>query len=181
MTAFQTRKDVILGRVCATKFEIKENPKASGKAPFYEVTAFSEVKRHGPLIDRVSRETGVDARLIRAIMFMETTHGYYDMPLSWFDKNKSILPMNINIDYWGDEFGDRDDMKDPYKNIQAGAAILLGIISNLPRDASIAQIATLYNNLNATVVTDYGMRVQKIYEDEPWASAAPTDSESSSE
>jgi hypothetical protein len=36
------------------------------------------------------------------------------------DKNKSILPMNINTDYWGGTFGDRATLKKPDENIKAG-------------------------------------------------------------
>ena len=105
-------------------------------------------------------------------MYIETTHGYYDAPLSIFGANKSILPMNVNIAYWGDTFGTRKDLEKPYENIKAGGQILQRIISNLPRDASISQIATLYNNINAKTVSNYGARVQKIYEEKPWIEKA---------
>jgi hypothetical protein len=61
----------------------EDNPNASDDEPFYELPAASAVSRHSADIDKVAKETGVDARLIRAIIYMETTHGYYDMPLSW--------------------------------------------------------------------------------------------------
>lgn len=59
----------------------------------------------------MAKEKGVDANLVKAIMYMETTHGYYDAILELFNKNKSILPMNINVDYWGSTFGSREELK----------------------------------------------------------------------
>ncbi len=165
-----SRKELITRKLCGVGFAVADNPKASGKEPIYELSAFSQVDRYSAIIDKVAGETQVDGRLIRAIMYMETTHGYYDAPLSWVGKNKSILPMNINVVYWGDVFGSREQLSDPYTNIKAGAEILFGIRANLPTGASIAAIATLYNNLNATKINDYGMRVQEIYNTQPWQS-----------
>jgi len=80
-------------------FIVTDNPKANDEAPFIEWPKESRVHLYGKEIDRAAKETGVDADLIRAIMFMETTHGYYDGALDMIGKNKSILPMNINVDY----------------------------------------------------------------------------------
>ena len=96
-----SNKECISLKLDSCQFKVTPNQKANGDEPIYEISAFSQVGQHSALIDRVARETNVDARLIRAIMYMETTHGYYDMPLSLVGMNKSILPMNINIKYWG--------------------------------------------------------------------------------
>lgn len=53
-------------------------------------------------------------------------------------------------------------------NIRAGARMLKNIIGNFQSPASIATIATLYNDSTATRVTDYGARVASIYETRPW-------------
>ena len=76
--------------------------------------------------------------------------------------------MNVNVAYWGDTFGTRKELQRPYENIRAGGMILQRIIANLPANASVSQIATLYNNINASKVSNYGARVQKIYEAKPW-------------
>jgi hypothetical protein len=101
-------------------------------------------------------------------MYMETTHGYYDILLSWFGSNSSILPMNINMDAWGSAWGTRAQLLDAKNNILAGALILKGIQANVQPGASVAEIATLYNSLNATRVTTYGARVEAIYNTKPW-------------
>jgi hypothetical protein len=59
-------------------------------------------------------------------------------------------------------------MKDPEKNIRAGVEMIDRIKANLP-GASIEAIATLYNNINARSVSNYGMRVKQIYAEQPWA------------
>lgn len=168
-------KDCIANNIKVCTFKLSPNKSADGSEPIYELSAFSEVSRHSANIDKVSKELGLDAALIRAIMYMETTHGYYDMPLSLFGANKSILPMNINVAYWGDTFGTRKELQQPYNNIRAGGIILQRIISNLPAKASVSQIATLYNNINASKVSNYGARVQKIYEVKPWVKKDPSD------
>lgn len=164
-----TRKEVIKEGVCSWIFAVSDNPKASGDAPWYESAGFSQVNTHSAIIDKVAMEKGIDARLIKAIMFMETTHGYYDAPLSLVGANKSILPMNINVTYWGDTFGTREELLKPENNIRAGAEMIFRIQANMPGEP-IEKIATLYNNINAITVNDYGMRVKKIYDDEPWIS-----------
>lgn len=155
-------------------FVVNANPDTVGDEPIHELSAFSEVDRNSANIDKVAKESGVDADLIRAIMYVETTHGYYDAPLAWIDKNKSILPMNINTDYWGSTFGKREDLKKPYENIRAGAEMLARIKAFLPHDASIAQIATLYNNINANRINEYGTRVEKVYAKKPWSTPKAT-------
>lgn len=149
-------------------FKVTANPKASDKAPWYEAKVASTVNARSGIIEAAAKDKEIDANLIRAIMFMEESHGYYDAPLNLIGENKSIRPMNINVAYWGDTFGTREDMQDVTKNINAGAEMLKRIMFCLPNDAPIEVIATLYNNINAKTVNDYGMRVKKIYEEKLW-------------
>ena len=115
-------------------------------------------------------------------MYMETTHGYYDIVIDnpavdWIDdinikhksiKNKSILPMNMNVDFWGDAFGSRADMHDPMKNIMAGANLFKRIKACMSSSADIARIAAVYNNLGAQKISDHGARVKCIYHKKSW-------------
>jgi hypothetical protein len=167
-----TRKECLAKDLESREFVVLENPDADGAEPIFEFSAFSDVAEHSALIERVAKEAGVDARLIRAIMYMETTHGYYDAPLELFGENRSILPMNVNVEFWGNTFGDREALNDPYENIKAGAEILKRIASRLPPGASVRQIATLYNNIDAQSVSDYGARVDTIYNEQPWLEGA---------
>jgi hypothetical protein len=163
-----SRKAAMINPISGCQFVLGGNAAVKGDEPVYELSAFSAVNRHAALIARVGREMRVDPRLISAIMYMETTHGYYDAPLSWFGQNKSILPMNINVEYWGSTFGTRESLKDPETNIRAGTEMIFRIQNYLPLGAPVSHVATLYNNINASQVNEYGARVQKIYETQPW-------------
>jgi hypothetical protein len=161
--------DVFWGR--GSGFEIADNPAADGSRPLYEDPTFSEVAENEQFIMDAARRTGVDPDLIRAIMYMETTHGYYDRILGPFDANDTIRPMNVSASRWEGYLGDRDRLEDPAWNTYAGARILQGIIANLPEDATIEQIATLYNGLRLREVNDYGARVGEIYRERLWEHA----------
>jgi RHS repeat-associated protein len=145
------------------------NPKANGSEPLYERPGESPVHLFSPEIDQAARETGVDGRLIRSVMYMETTHGWYDFLPAIFDRNSSVLPMNVQTARWGPLLGfTREQLKQPETNILAGARILQQIISTMPKGATVAQIATRYNNQRAGTVSDYGARVARIYVTQPW-------------
>ena len=149
-------------------FSVSENPNANGSAPWYEIESLSTVEQYSDLIDSISVDVGVDGRLLKSIMFVETTHGYYDAPLAWLDLNKSILPMNVNTSYWGDTFGSRATLSTAAGNIRGGAMMIRSIVNNLPQGSTIAQAATIYNNSNATKVNNYGARVERVYNSARW-------------
>ena len=117
----------------------------------------------------------VPKSLVLSIAVMETTHGWYNEPLEWIGENKSIRPMNINVEYWPEIFTEAD-MYNAAKNFDAGAYMLRKITERLaPGDRTVRKIATLYNNINASTVTDYGARVDyftKTLRPE-WLGAAP--------
>ncbi len=46
--------------------------------------------------------------------------------------------------------------------------MLARIQANVSPGTSVSQIGTLYNNINAGVVSDYGARVQQLYLSKPW-------------
>jgi hypothetical protein len=162
-----SRREIIAGGGSAGQISIADNPQANGGKPAYELPGLQAVTDNERFIAASARKHGVDADLMRAIVWVESTHGYYDAILSPFDLNKSILPMNINTQYWGNTWGTRDDLRNPSLNIDAGARILKSISTAMPR-ASVAARATIYNNVNATRVSDYGMRVQEVYTQKPW-------------
>lgn len=63
-------------------------------------------------------------------------------------------------------------MRDPWENILAGAEILRDIDDHvdptLIGGARRRVIATLYNSLYRSRVSDYGARVNRIYEEQEW-------------
>ncbi|OQX11831.1 MAG: hypothetical protein BWK73_16625 [Thiothrix lacustris] len=146
-------------------FIVETNQDASNKKSLHEINAFDKSIKYSNEIANSSEKYMIDKKLLSSIIKMETTRGYYDVILQPFDKNKSVLPGNINTSYWGDEFGDRNRLKnDVQYNIDNAALMLKSLSVNYP-DADVASIATLYNNLNATEVSDYGARTQQLYWD----------------
>lgn len=163
----QARKQYVIAGG-GSHFDVAPNPNADGSAPWYEMPSKSTVARYDKNIEQVAREVNVDPNLIRAVMYVETTHGYYDSLVAVFGGNSSIRPMNINTDFWGDVWGDRGMLEHPIKNTRAGAKLLRGIVENMEPPASIAAIATLYNDLGASTISDYGARVQTVYRTRAW-------------
>ena len=162
-----TRKRIILGGGALGTISVADNPKAKSSASWYELPRMSEVPQNEKYIGEMSKKYGVDADLIRAIIYIESTHGYYDAPLDLAHVNSSIRPMNVNVKYWGGAFGWRNEVADPRTNIEVGTQLLKAIINSMP-GANIAKIATIYNNTDARKVSDYGARVSEIYKTKAW-------------
>ena len=117
------RKSAILHNI-PVRFHVKENDKADGSEPLIEWAAMSDVAEHSQLIEEEAKRQGVDPDLVKAIMYMETTHGYYDAIPALWDGNKSLLPMNVNVVYWSELPYTRAELKEPKKNIEAGVFML---------------------------------------------------------
>lgn len=101
-------------------------------------------------------------------MFLESARGWYDFLPAAFDRQGSILPMNIDVSAWSAGLGySRSQLNDPATNILAGARILSGIQANVS-SGNIRVIGTLYNRLGASTVTDYGARFGAIYSIRQW-------------
>ena len=150
-------------------FDIKSTPSAKFTAPVFEISAFNSINKYVSQVTAAATKYGVDPDLIRSVMYIEQTHGYYDLLLQPFDKNRTILPMNVHDKLWGEFAGTRQQLLNPAHNIDAGAKILASIQANLaPQDRTVDKISTLYNKLSATHVTDYGARVNAIYVNKPW-------------
>jgi|GEM_PF-3509801 len=73
----------------------------------------------------------------------------------------------VNTQYWGDAFGTNHDLSTARTNVVSGAEMVRRLQKMAP-GAGIAEIATLYNNHNASKVSDYGARVAQLYKDKPW-------------
>jgi hypothetical protein len=152
------------------RIEVSPNPLASGKASLIERPQDSMVGPNERHIIDMATKYGVDPDLIRATVFMESTHGGYGglgAAAEALGVAKSHLPMNINTNYWGDTWGKPKDLRDRRNNIEAGTRMLQAIGKVMP-GASIAQRATIYNSSGKKKVTDYGARVQSIYNDKSW-------------
>lgn len=161
-----SRKESILHNFLM-EFAVEGNSLAKGKEPIHELESMSDVAKNGAIIASESTKQGVDADIVKAIMYMETTHGYYDVIKRPFDKNMSLLPMNVRSDYWKDIGFSRRELKKIKNNISAGI-FLIKMLSDRVKPYSIEGLASLYQDLGATKVTEYGARVKKIYDKKLW-------------
>jgi hypothetical protein len=149
------------------KFHVKGNPSVKGGKPIYELDSMSDVAKHSHAILSEAERHGVDPDFVKAIMYMETTHGYYDVIPALVDKNTSILPMNVRSGYWNDIGFTRSELKKVKNNISAGV-YLIKKLSERVTPYSIEGLASLYQDLGATEVTEYGARVKQIYDRKLW-------------
>lgn len=163
----QQRKEVILQDKDVEFNKILANSDANGNRPIYALNFYSEVQANKQIIEREAKKAGVSSDMVKAIIYLETTQGYYDRLLSPFGLNHTIRPMNIHATYWKELGFSRKDLNDPEKNIQAGIKLLKNIEDRMP-NASAAEIATVYNHLGAKKVSDYGARIERLLKDKPW-------------
>jgi hypothetical protein len=147
-------------------FVLEDKAELDATAPFYELPVLSGVSEHDRLIASFARTRGLDINLVRAIVFLETTHGWYDRVTGVVVPPRTIQPMNINVDYWEKRW-ERHKLEEPTYNIQAGTWILAEIQRRLLQP-DVAKVATLYNNLRAEKVSVYGRRVEYLYKNRPW-------------
>ncbi len=166
-----SRKDIIARGGRPGEVEVRDNPHANGAATIGEFPSASQVGLHERHTIKMAKKYHLNPDLLRAIMYMETTHGWYDEAFALVDMEKSIKPMNINTNYWGSTWGSRKDLRNPEKNIEAGARMIRSILNAIP-NATVAKVATIYNDSGATKVNDYGARVEQIYKSKPWLNSS---------
>jgi len=163
LTDADARRDSIAKNTPAV-FIVEENTAANGAAPWYEMEIASEVSKWCGLIHVAASKHRIDVDLAKAIIFMETTHGWYDM---FYPFDKTILPMNINYQYWRQLGVSKELIGLPFYNIEYGV-ILLSRIAVRVHTPTPRKIATLYNFIGAQKVSDYGARVANIMSSKPW-------------
>ncbi|MGF1708884.1 hypothetical protein [Enterovibrio baiacu] len=162
------RRESILNNTPAI-FEIVENPKADASEPWYELDMFDEVDGNEAIYESAANEMGLDPDLLKAIGYMESTHGYYDRV---HPKNTSFRPMNIKVSTWGklaEELGYQatDIETDLTANVRTGALLVKRIWARIP-SPTVSKVASIYNFLGKEKVSDYGARVDAIYKKKLW-------------
>ena len=156
----------------------------SDEIPYYQRHSIEEVTENSNLIDTIVPINAFTNdinhnRLIRAIIYLESTHGWYDdYPIVNFI-NKSFRPMNINYNYWIDLINQFHYTKDQVKydktiNIEIGYEITKRIIERI-ENPSIEKIGSIYNSLGKEKISNYGVLLKKYYDEESWLKPkAPT-------
>lgn len=163
--SIEQRKKSILDEKESADFNMAANSNAISNKPWYALHAFSEVEQYKNIIDKEAKKAGVNPEMVKAIVYLETTQGYYDRLGGGL--NKTVRPMNVHSDFWKDLGHSREDLENPEKNIKAGVDLLSRIMKKMP-DTDVAKVATIYNNLGARKVSDYGARIKQLMKDRPW-------------
>jgi hypothetical protein len=164
LTGIKERREAIMANTPAI-FVVDPDPSAKPNAePWYSIHRFSEVGRDAQLIELAAFREGLDPDFVKAIVWMETTHGYYDRVDPW---NKTIRPMNVHYKLWSELGISRDAVKNSSINVAAGTRILAAIWERT-QDPTPEKVATLYNKLGATKVDGYGKAVAQYMKFKPW-------------
>jgi hypothetical protein len=164
LEGIKARREAIMANTDGT-FCIDDDGSAQvEKKPFYAIEKYEEVRANNAAIELAARAEGLDPELLKAIVWIETTHGYYDRIDPW---NKTIRPMNVHAILWGDLGITKTTLKNRDYNIAAGAYIL-GQIWERTLDPTPEKVATLYNQLGAKTVNQYGRTVAHYMKVKPW-------------
>lgn len=151
-------------------FEIHDNPDANRNyADSYadHDAGATAVATHNATIEREAARQGVDADLVKAIMYVENAQGRGYGFAETFGLASTILPMNINDDLWSGLGAEPEQFFDPKINVRMGVTLLRRIRDRIG-DPTPGKIAAIWNFAGHEMVSDYGARVQDVYERRLW-------------
>lgn len=154
------------------RLDIKENPNETGAKVWYEYEGLGveAVQKYDALIEQMAERHNVDPDLVRATMYIENSTGHKFGGNAVADKlelSKSVMPMNIRPNLWGDISGSKQNLNAVAANIEAGT-ILLGRIEQSIIDPTPEKVGTLWNGLSKDQVSGVGARIGRAYEEKPW-------------
>lgn len=141
-----------------------------GGKSWYEFHAHNTYDLTKTFVWEYAQKYSLDPNLVNAISYIEETHGHYD---HYFSNNviKTILPMNVNIDYWSDMFAakglTRKDLLNREINVREGC-FMLHRVQIRAKPNTILEVASLYNSHKTEYVSDYGYHVQRAYQQRLW-------------
>jgi hypothetical protein len=164
LTGIKDRREAIMANTPGV-FVVADDPSVKPYAePWYSAKRFEEVTANSSVIERAAYQENLDPDFVRAIVWMETTHGYYDRIDPW---NKTLRPMNVHAKLWSNLGVSRVALKDAYLNVAAGTHILSQIWERT-KDPTPEKVATLYNQLGAERVNGYGKTIALYMTQKPW-------------
>jgi hypothetical protein len=151
-------------------FEIRDVDNNPDYADYYTLRGFGAqaVRGYDEIIEREAATHGVDADLVRSIMFAENSQGgLYGYLADAIGVSSSVLPMNIQK-RWFEVLGmPVESIHDPESNIRAGVKVLKEIQDRV-EDPTPEKIATLWHSLGSTETSDFGERVDEIMRNQEW-------------
>ena len=166
LTNIKDRRDSILKNTPGV-FQVAPNPAAKPYAnPVYARQDLEEVTGNLLTIDKAALRYDLNPDFVRAIVWMESTHGWYDR---YDPHNKTIRPMNVHAKLWEQLGITRADLDNPELNIEAGVYILAQIWART-ENPNYEKVAALYNMMSATKVDGYGKTIVHYMQHRPWLS-----------
>jgi soluble lytic murein transglycosylase-like protein len=165
------RMDSILGDRPA-RFNIEDDPEADPGPEIWEFAPLGKlaVSRHDNEIEHAAKKRGVDADLIRSIIWAENARGHRFGANKLFDVlgvSDSKLPMNIKP-HLARLIGARpEDMTKAEVNIEAAAELIKRIWDRVEQPTA-AKFGSIWQYTGQERVTDAGAAVARLYADKPW-------------
>lgn len=164
LTNIKDRRESILKNTPGV-FQVAPDPAAKHYAnPIYARQDLEEVTANLLTIDKAALRYDLNPDFVRAIVWMESTHGWYDR---YDPHNKTIRPMNVHAKLWEQLGITRADLDNAELNIEAGVYILAQIWART-ENPNYEKVATLYNMMSATKVDGYGKTVVYYMQHRPW-------------
>lgn len=175
-----TRKEAVEHNIMMT-FRVDEPPVSKEYTTAHRLHAHSTHALSKPIVLKYAKQYGLDPETVFACIYIEETQGWNDavfrlVPESIQEKfpkarNKSIRPMNVNIEYWSRLFKvkgvTRQDLYDYDINIREGCWLMHRcMVRANPNTPKVT--ATLYNNSKAMYHMDYGWYFERLYIEKPW-------------
>ncbi len=132
------------------------------------------IERYGRIVEEESLKVGVDADVVRAILYVENARGWYDWIAGVIPGLESPIagPMGLNPHTWEGLAGlTRSNAEDPRANIRAGVALIKELGDRIS-EPNTRKIAALYHDLGAVRVSEvphgYAQRVDFVYRHKLW-------------
>lgn len=157
------------------RFEIKDNPNANPEYGLWRANhalGALAVRRHEAIIEREAADQGVDANLIKAIMYIEYAQGYHDALHTALGVDKSLRPMNIRSDPWAGLDDPPADLTDPATNIRTSVTLIRRITERIG-DPTPSKVASIWNSTGRENVSDFGARVERAMGEVLWQVPLP--------
>jgi hypothetical protein len=161
-------------------FNIDDDPKHAGKAPFYRYhkSGYDAVHNYNAVIEREARRFGVDPDLVKGIIYIENADGHrgrLDALAQELGRADSLLPMNINPTIWAGIGGvSKQEFADPEKNIRAGVALIRAIQDRIPNPTP-AKIGSIWQFTGAEAIRDNGVKIENTIQNKLWEIPPPED------
>jgi hypothetical protein len=170
LTSLKERRESIMANTPGSFIIAEDSSIIEKPDPIYALKNYEEVTENIKIIEKYAIIYKLDADFLKAIVWMESTHGWYDR--LYGDRNKTIRPMNIHAKLWEQLGITRNDLFNKEANISAGVHIISAIWERT-EEPTYEKVATLYNQLGATKVNRYGKTVSYYRDTKPWLVSKP--------